>query len=100
MLIQGCGFGSAFGFRIQEGKGVKIKAYNMQVSYLKNSLLKFYKQFFFVKIVYWIMNVHITPRIIYLTRHGESEYNVNGRLVSLNGSCEQGFRSRALLGNP
>ena len=31
------------------------------------------------KIVYWIMNVHITPRTIYLTRHGESQYNVSGR---------------------
>jgi len=32
------------------------------------------------KIVYWIMNVHITPRTIYLTRHGESEYNVINRI--------------------
>lgn len=31
------------------------------------------------KIVYWIMNVHITPRTIYLTRHGESAYNVAGK---------------------
>ena len=31
------------------------------------------------KIVYWIMNVHITPRTIYLTRHGESMYNVAGK---------------------
>ena len=35
------------------------------------------------KIVYWIMNVHITPRTIYLTRHGESQYNVTGRYVSI-----------------
>lgn len=34
------------------------------------------------KIVYWIMNVHITPRTIYLTRHGESMYNVTGRYVT------------------
>lgn len=32
------------------------------------------------KIVYWIMNVHITPRTIYLTRHGESESNAVGRI--------------------
>jgi len=31
------------------------------------------------KIVYWIMNVHITPRTIYLTRHGESEHNKLGK---------------------
>lgn len=24
------------------------------------------------------MNIHITPRTIYLTRHGESEHNVSG----------------------
>jgi len=32
------------------------------------------------KIVYWIMNVHITPRTIYLTRHGESEHNKLGKI--------------------
>merc|ERR1712106_238779 len=30
------------------------------------------------RIVYWLMNIHITPRTIYLTRHGESEANVMG----------------------
>ena len=32
------------------------------------------------RIVYYLMNVHITPRTIYLTRHGESYNNVVGRL--------------------
>jgi 6-phosphofructo-2-kinase/fructose-2,6-biphosphatase 2 len=32
------------------------------------------------RIVYYLMNVHITPRTIYLTRHGESFNNVIGRL--------------------
>ena len=31
------------------------------------------------RIVYWLMNIHITPRTIYLTRHGESEFNVSGK---------------------
>ena len=30
------------------------------------------------RIVYYLMNVHITPRTIYLTRHGESYNNVIG----------------------
>ncbi|XP_032580843.1 6-phosphofructo-2-kinase/fructose-2,6-bisphosphatase 1 isoform X2 [Drosophila sechellia] len=30
------------------------------------------------RIVYYLMNIHITPRTIYLTRHGESEYNLSG----------------------
>ena len=32
------------------------------------------------RIVYYLMNVHITPRTIYLCRHGESLNNVVGRL--------------------
>jgi len=32
------------------------------------------------RIVSWLMNIHISPRPIYLTRHGESEYNVLGRI--------------------
>jgi len=32
------------------------------------------------RIVYYLMNIHITPRTIYLTRHGESEYNQMGKI--------------------
>jgi len=32
------------------------------------------------RIVYWLMNIHITPRTIYLTRHGESEHNLAGKI--------------------
>lgn len=32
------------------------------------------------RIVYYLMNIHITPRSIYLCRHGESELNVKGRI--------------------
>lgn len=42
------------------------------------------------KIVYWIMNVHITPRTIYLTRHGESEFNVLGRIGGDSNVSERG----------
>ena len=35
---------------------------------------------FQARIVYYLMNVHITPRTIYLCRHGESLNNVVGRL--------------------
>lgn len=30
------------------------------------------------RIVYFLMNIHITKRTIYLTRHGESEHNLKG----------------------
>lgn len=42
------------------------------------------------KIVYWIMNVHITPRTIYLTRHGESEYNKIGKIGGDSSISERG----------
>ncbi|CAL4066837.1 unnamed protein product, partial [Meganyctiphanes norvegica] len=32
------------------------------------------------RIAYYLMNIHITPRSIYLTRHGESTYNQLGRI--------------------
>ncbi|XP_066978255.1 6-phosphofructo-2-kinase/fructose-2,6-bisphosphatase-like isoform X2 [Macrobrachium rosenbergii] len=32
------------------------------------------------RIVYYIMNTHVTPRTIYLTRHGESLHNQQGRI--------------------
>uniref|UniRef100_A0A915B845 6-phosphofructo-2-kinase domain-containing protein n=1 Tax=Parascaris univalens TaxID=6257 RepID=A0A915B845_PARUN len=32
------------------------------------------------RVVYFLMNIHLLPRSVYLTRHGESEYNRIGRL--------------------
>ncbi|CAJ0601842.1 unnamed protein product [Cylicocyclus nassatus] len=32
------------------------------------------------RVVYFLMNIHLLPRSIYLTRHGQSEYNAMGRL--------------------
>eukprot|EP00697_Spironema_sp_BW2_P000159 gnl/Spiro4/10217_TR5430_c0_g1_i1.p1 gnl/Spiro4/10217_TR5430_c0_g1~~gnl/Spiro4/10217_TR5430_c0_g1_i1.p1 ORF type:complete len:602 (+),score=65.35 gnl/Spiro4/10217_TR5430_c0_g1_i1:145-1950(+) len=32
------------------------------------------------RIAFFLMNLHIQPRTIYLTRHGESTYNVQGRV--------------------
>lgn len=32
------------------------------------------------RIVFFLMNLHITPRPIWLTRHGESEFNEQGRI--------------------
>ncbi len=42
------------------------------------------------KVGYWLMNLHITPRTIYLTRHGESEFNVQGRIGGDSGLSERG----------
>ncbi|KAI9804671.1 MAG: Fructose-2,6-bisphosphatase [Piccolia ochrophora] len=32
------------------------------------------------RVVYFIMNLHIKPRSIWLSRHGESEYNLSGKI--------------------
>lgn len=32
------------------------------------------------RIVFFLLNTHITPRPVLLTRHGESQYNVSGRI--------------------
>ena len=52
-----------------------IKLYNAGEKYVIHK----HEGYLQSKIVYWIMNVHITPRTIYLTRHGESEHNKLGK---------------------
>jgi len=42
------------------------------------------------RIGYWLMNIHITPRTIYLTRHGESEMNLDGRIGGNSSLSERG----------
>ncbi|BES96411.1 6-phosphofructo-2-kinase [Nesidiocoris tenuis] len=32
------------------------------------------------RIVYYLMNIHIVPRTIYIARHGESKHNLEGRI--------------------
>ncbi|ELK23546.1 6-phosphofructo-2-kinase/fructose-2,6-biphosphatase 3 [Myotis davidii] len=32
------------------------------------------------RIVYYLMNIHVQPRTIYLCRHGESEHNLQGKI--------------------
>ncbi|XP_063704058.1 6-phosphofructo-2-kinase/fructose-2,6-bisphosphatase [Culicoides brevitarsis] len=42
------------------------------------------------RIVYYLMNIHITPRTIYLTRHGESEHNLKGLIGGDSDLSERG----------
>ena len=53
-----------------------VKLYNAGEKYVIHR----HEGFLQSKIIYWIMNVHITPRTIYLTRHGESEHNRCGKI--------------------
>ncbi|CAH0555930.1 unnamed protein product [Brassicogethes aeneus] len=51
------------------------------------------------RIVYYLMNIHITPRTIYLTRHGESEQNLEGRIGGDSNLSDRGRLYAAALAN-
>lgn len=51
-----------------------IKIMDVGRRYLVNRVLDHIQS----RIVYYLMNIHITPRSIYLCRHGESDLNVKG----------------------
>ncbi|CUM67464.1 uncharacterized protein PRCAT00005160001 [Priceomyces carsonii] len=44
------------------------------------------------RIVYYVMNLHIKPRSIWLSRHGESEYNLTGQIGGDANLSERGWR--------
>uniref|UniRef100_UPI00358F0787 6-phosphofructo-2-kinase/fructose-2, 6-bisphosphatase-like isoform X2 n=1 Tax=Myxine glutinosa TaxID=7769 RepID=UPI00358F0787 len=63
-----------------------IKIINVGRQFLVNKVMDHVQS----RIVYYLMNIHIQPRSIYLCRHGESELNTKGRIggdsgLSLNG---------------
>ncbi|XP_047246252.1 6-phosphofructo-2-kinase/fructose-2,6-bisphosphatase 3 isoform X3 [Girardinichthys multiradiatus] len=49
------------------------------------------------KIVYYLMNIHVQPRTIYLCRHGESTDNLEGRLGGDSGLSQRGRQFSAVL---
>lgn len=49
------------------------------------------------KIVYYLMNIHVQPRTIYLCRHGESTDNLEGRLGGDAGLSPRGRQVLATL---
>ncbi|KAF3860931.1 hypothetical protein F7725_001186, partial [Dissostichus mawsoni] len=49
-----------------------IKIFNVGSRYLVNRVQDHIQS----RIVYYLMNIHVTPRSIYLSRHGESELNL------------------------
>ncbi|KAJ8358820.1 hypothetical protein SKAU_G00153450 [Synaphobranchus kaupii] len=53
-----------------------IKIFNVGKRYLVNRVLDHIQS----RIVYYLMNIHVTPRSIYLCRHGESLLNLQGRI--------------------
>ncbi|KAJ8257878.1 hypothetical protein GJAV_G00190710 [Gymnothorax javanicus] len=71
-----------------------IKIINVGRRYLVNRVLDHIQS----RIVYYLMNIHITPRSIYLCRHGESDCNIKGRIGGDSGLSERGKEFAQCLG--
>ncbi|NWT76086.1 F262 bisphosphatase, partial [Prunella himalayana] len=63
-----------------------IKVINVGQRFLVNRVQDYIQS----KIVYYLMNIHVQPRTIYLCRHGESEYNLVGRIGGDSGLSARG----------
>ncbi|XP_025108761.1 6-phosphofructo-2-kinase/fructose-2,6-bisphosphatase-like isoform X5 [Pomacea canaliculata] len=50
------------------------------------------------RVVYYLMNIHVLPRTIYLTRHGESKMNQDGRIGGDSDLSERGWQYAEALG--
>ncbi|XP_051517202.1 6-phosphofructo-2-kinase/fructose-2,6-bisphosphatase isoform X3 [Myxocyprinus asiaticus] len=72
-----------------------IKIFNVGSRYLVNQVQDHIQS----RIVYYLMNIHVTPRTIYLCRHGESELNLVGRIGGDSGLSTQGIKFAAALGS-
>lgn len=67
-------------------------SYIKMIDFKRKVILNRISGFIQGKIVNYLMNVHVTPRKIFLTRHGESKLNVEGRIggdtyLSPKGKC-------------
>ncbi|CAL8336199.1 unnamed protein product [Merluccius merluccius] len=71
-----------------------IKVMDVGRRYLVNRVLDHIQS----RIVYYLMNIHITPRTIYLCRHGESELNIKGRIGGDSGLSTRGKEFAKHLG--
>ncbi|KAJ3586261.1 hypothetical protein NHX12_012661 [Muraenolepis orangiensis] len=70
-----------------------IKIFNVGSRYLVNQVQDHIQS----RIVYYLMNIHVTPRSIYLSRHGESELNLLGRIGGDSGLSPRGQRYASAL---
>uniref|UniRef100_A0A8C7K9G0 6-phosphofructo-2-kinase domain-containing protein n=1 Tax=Oncorhynchus kisutch TaxID=8019 RepID=A0A8C7K9G0_ONCKI len=71
-----------------------IKIFNVGSRYLVNRVQDHIQS----RIVYYLMNIHVAPRFIYLTRHGESELNLVGRIGGDSGLSPRGNKFASALG--
>lgn len=67
-----------------------IKVINVGQRFLVNRVQDYIQS----KIVYYLMNIHVQPRTIYLCRHGESEFNLLGKIGGDSGLSVRGKQVR------
>nr|XP_031300957.1 6-phosphofructo-2-kinase/fructose-2,6-bisphosphatase 1 isoform X12 [Camelus dromedarius] len=67
-----------------------IKIFDVGTRYMVNRVQDHIQS----RTVYYLMNIHVTPRSIYLCRHGESELNLKGRIGGDSGLSARGKQSR------
>uniref|UniRef100_A0A665TVQ5 6-phosphofructo-2-kinase/fructose-2,6-bisphosphatase-like n=1 Tax=Echeneis naucrates TaxID=173247 RepID=A0A665TVQ5_ECHNA len=70
-----------------------IKIFDVGIRYLVNRVQDHIQS----RIVYYLMNIHVTPRSIYLSRHGESELNLLGRIGGDSGLSPRGQKYASAL---
>lgn len=65
-----------------------IKLVNVSLQVIINRIESYLE----LRIVYYVMNLHIKPRSIWLLRHGESQYNLTGQIGGDLDLSERGWR--------
>ncbi|KAK2145758.1 hypothetical protein LSH36_660g06029 [Paralvinella palmiformis] len=71
-----------------------IKIFNQGEKYLVNRVHGHAQS----RVVYYLMNIHVLPRTIYLTRHGETDMNLLGRIGGDGHLSERGRQFAQALG--
>jgi broad specificity phosphatase PhoE/predicted kinase len=71
---------------VDERDGSHIKIINNQTFIVHNA-----RGYLPQKVVHFVMNLHTLPRVFYLSRHGQSEYNLLGKIGGDAGLTEAGL---------
>jgi len=78
---------------LEDSDGCYIKVYNSKKFVIHNV-----RGYLPLKVVHFIMNLHTLPRTFYLSRHGQSEYNLLGKIGGDSGLSKNGEEYARRLG--
>lgn len=71
-----------------EGDYTFLKLFNLSSEILINRVQSYLQS----RIAYYIMNLHVKPRYIWISRHGESQYNLEGKIGGDADLSERGWQ--------